>query len=259
MKIQLLLGLIGLAALASAQVKTELVNYRQGDTELEGYVAYQDLPTRALRPGVIIVHDWNSIDEYEQSRARQLAEMGYVAFAVDIYGKGIRPKNTQESGAQAGKFRSDRALLRARLIAGLEELKRNPLVDKSKIAAIGYCFGGTGVLELARSGADIAGVVSFHGGLDAASPADARNIKAKVLVCHGADDPNVPPTQVQAFMDEMKSGKVDYVFIAYSGAVHSFTNPGAGNNVASGNAYNADADRRSWQHMKDFFKEIFGA
>lgn len=246
-----------LAATASlAEIRTMSVSYREGSTPLQGFMAY-DAKIKGKRPGVLIVHDWNSIDNYERGRARQLARMGYVAFAVDIYGKGVRPKNAQESGAQAGKYRNNRALLRKRILAALAELRRNEMVDGTKIAAIGYCFGGTTVLELARSGADIDGVVSFHGGLGTPNPEDAKNIKARVLVCHGDVDPNVPDTEVQAFLKEMRDAKVDYQFISYANAVHSFTEPNAGNDPSRGQAYNRQADLSSWQHMKTFFREIF--
>jgi dienelactone hydrolase len=163
----------------------------------------------------------------------------------------------QEAGAQAGKYKSDRALLRQRVQAGLDTLLKQEGVDKRRVAAIGYCFGGTTALELARSGADIAGVVSFHGGLSTPTPEDAKNIKAKVLACHGADDPNVPPAEVAAFEKEMRDAKADWQLIAYGNAVHSFTDKSAGNDNSKGAAYNENADHRSWQAMKDMFAEIF--
>jgi dienelactone hydrolase len=157
----------------------------------------------------------------------------------------------------AGKYKNDRALMRARVQAGLDALAGSELCDPRKVAAIGYCFGGTSVLELARSGADIAGVVSFHGGLDTPTPADAKNIKAKVLVLHGGDDPHVPRKDVEAFKNEMSAAGVDWQLVIYGGAVHAFTNPAAGNDKSRGAAYNADADRRSWEAMRAFFAEIF--
>jgi dienelactone hydrolase len=186
-----------------------------------------------------------------------LAQLGYVAFCADIYGKGVRPQNTAEAGAQAGKYKNDRQLLRARVNVGLDALRQQPLVDPKRLAAIGYCFGGTTVLELARSGADVAGVVSFHGGLDAPDPADGKNIKCKVLVCHGADDPFSSPQDIAAFENEMRKGGVDWQLIKYGGAVHSFTQPMAGNDNSKGAAYNEKADKRSWEAMKQFFAEIF--
>jgi dienelactone hydrolase len=173
-----------------------------------------------------------------------------------MYGKGVRPKDTKEAGAEAGKYKGNRPLMRTRIAAALDWLKKNPNVDTKRIAAIGYCFGGTTVLELARSGADIAGVVSFHGGLDSPTPADAKNIKCKVLVLHGADDPYVPAAEVAGFEDEMRKAGVDWTLISYGGAVHSFTNPDAGTDNSKGAAYNERADRRSWEAMKTFFAEI---
>jgi dienelactone hydrolase len=256
MRFALITAFILTVSSAFAEIRTASVDYSEGSTRLQGFVAY-DAKLKGKRPGILIVHDWNSIDEYERGRARQLAAMGYVAFAADIYGKGVRPKNQQESAAESGKYRNDRALLRARVLAGLQELRRNQRVDRNKIAAIGYCFGGTSVLELARSGADVRGVVSFHGGLSTPTPADAQNIKGKVLVCHGDIDPFVPHTEVDAFLKEMRDAKVDYQFIAYANAVHSFTEPKAGSDPSKGQAYNRLADMRSWVHMKDFFREIF--
>ena len=157
----------------------------------------------------------------------------------------------------AGKYKADRALLRERVNAGLTELKKNKMTDTSHVAAIGYCFGGTTVLELARSGADVAGVVSFHGGLSSPTPDDAKNIKCRVLACHGADDPNVPMTEVNAFLDEMKKAKVNYQMNFYGGAVHTYTNPAAGDDPSKGSAYNEQADKRSWLEMKEFFAEVF--
>ncbi|HYG74695.1 MAG TPA: dienelactone hydrolase family protein [Planctomycetota bacterium] len=247
-----------LALPALAAVKVDTVTYKQGDVELEGFMVYDDA-AQGKRPGVLIVHDWMGNGEFSKKRAEELAAMGYVAFACDIYGKGVRPKDRTEASAQAGKFKSDRALLRARVNAGLEVLKKNPNVDGARTAAMGYCFGGTTVLELARSGAEVAGVVSFHGGLSTPTPEDAKNIKAKVLVLHGADDPFVKPEEVLAFEDEMRKAGVDWQLVSYGGSVHSFTNPAAGNDNSKGAAYNEKANRRSWEDMKDFFNEIFAA
>ena len=243
------------AGAVRAAIHTETVEYKQGDTTLEGFVAYDDaIPGK--RPGVLIVHQWLGLTDYEKHRAEMLAQLGYVAFCADIYGKGIRPQTTAEAGAQAGKYKGDRQLLRARVNAGLETLRQQPQVDPKRIAAIGYCFGGTTVIELARSGADAAGIVSFHGGLDSPTPADGRNIKGKVLVCHGADDPFEKPEDLAAFENEMRSANVDWRLIKYGGAVHSFTQPTADGSLP-GAKYNERADKRSWQDMKQFFGEIF--
>jgi len=239
-----------------AALKTETVEYRQDGTLLEGYLAYDD-SFQGKRPGVLVIHEWDGLGDYVKKRAAQLAELGYVAFAADIYGKGVRPKTVEESAAEAGKYKADRALLRARALAGLDVLKKNPKVDPHRIAAIGYCFGGTAVLELARSGADLSGVVSFHGGLDAPNPDDARNIRCKLLVLHGADDPLSPPDQIAAFENSLRKAGVDWQMILYGGAVHGFTNPEHGTDPSKGVAYNEKADRRSWEAMKAFFAELF--
>ncbi|HVV00539.1 MAG TPA: dienelactone hydrolase family protein [Verrucomicrobiae bacterium] len=254
-------GILGLAILAAAlpaqaAIHTETVEYQQGGETFEGFLAYDDA-TQAKRPGVLIAHQWKGLTDYEKKRAEMLAQLGYVAFAADIYGKGIRPRDTREAGRQAGKYKNDRALLRSRLQTALAVLEKNPLADTKRIAAIGYCFGGTAVIELARSGADIAGIVSFHGGLDSPHPADGRNIKCKVLALQGADDPFVPEKDILAFEDEMRKGKVDWEIVKYGGAVHAFTDWNMKPGMLDGAVYNEKADHRSWEDMKQFFGEIF--
>src|SRR5437588_4968319 len=257
MKVTVLALLLFLGAtVARAAVHTEVVEYKHGDVVLEGYLAYDDGSTDR-RPGVLVVHEWTGHNPYVRKRAEQLAGLGYVAFALDMYGKGVHAKDPKEAAALAGTYKNDRKLMRARAGAGLDVLKKQTLVDPQRLAAIGYCFGGTTVLEMARGGADLAGVVSFHGDLNTPTPEDARNIKGKVLAQHGADDPFVPPAVVAAFEEEMRKGAVDWQLVKYGGAVHSFTNPGAGNDNSRGAAYNAKADHRSWQAMQDFFHEIF--
>ncbi len=209
------------------------------------------------RPGVLVVHQWKGLTDYERKRADMLARLGYTAFALDVYGKGVRPRDNQEAGAEAGKYKKNRELLRVRALAGLNVLQQHPMTDPQRIGAIGYCFGGTTVIELARSGADIAGVVSFHGGLDSPRPEDGRNIKCKVLALHGADDPFVPAKDLAAFEDEMRQANVDWQLVKYGGAVHSFTELTAGDNHLVGAAYNEKADRRSWEAMRQFLAEIF--
>jgi dienelactone hydrolase len=237
---------------------TEWIEYRHGDTLLEGYLAYEDTQ-EGLRPGVLVAHEWWGVNDYAKKRAEQLAGLGYIAFALDMYGKGVRTKDPREAGSLAGRFKADRSLMRARARAGLDVLSNHPLVDRERIGAIGYCFGGATVLELARSGADLAGVVSFHGNLGTPDPGDAGKIRGKVLVLHGADDPLAPPQEIAAFQDEMRNAHVDWQMVFYGGAVHSFTNPRSGNDPSQGVAYNEKADRRSWEAMKVFFSELLGA
>ncbi|MGE5299749.1 MAG: dienelactone hydrolase family protein [Acidobacteriota bacterium] len=258
MKVLLFLTLFAFAFAfaAEAKVRTETVEYRDGDTVLEGYLAYDD-GMKGKRPGVVVVHEWWGLNDYAMGRAEELASLGYVAFAIDMYGKGVRAKTAEEAGKLAGIYRADRKLMRRRADAGLEVLRKSPLTDTKNIAAIGYCFGGGVVLEMARAGTDITGVVSFHGDLSNPNPADAKNIRASVLVLHGADDPFVKQEQVDAFWDEMKKTSADWQVNIYSGAVHSFTNPASGNDPSKGIAYNEKAALRAWGAMKMFFGEIF--
>jgi dienelactone hydrolase len=243
---------------SAAGLHTETVEYKHGEVVLEGYLAYDDAVT-GKRPGVLVIHEWTGHNPYARKRAEQLAQLGYVAFALDMYGKGVKAKDARDAAGKASVFKENRRLMRDRAQAGLEILQKNPRVDPKRIAAIGYCFGGTTALELARDGADLVGVVSFHGGLNTPTPADAKHIKGKVLVLHGAADPVVPPKEVADFEHEMKSAGVDFHLIQYPGAVHSFTNPGAGNDPSRGTAYNATADKESWAEMKKFFDKVFGS
>ena len=239
-----------------AAIHSESVEYRHGDKVLEGYLAYDD-SMEGKRPGVLVVHEWKGLGDYAKRRANELAQLGYIAFALDMYGKGVFAKTHDEAGKLAGIYFSDRTLVRARARAGLDVLLKHPLTDTRRVAAIGYCCGGTSVLELARSGAQIAGVVSFHGNLVTPHPGDAKNIKCKVLVLHGANDFFMKPDQVLAFQEEMRQAKVDWQMTYYGGCVHAFTLPEVGNDASTGLAYNELADKRSWRAMKDFFEEIF--
>lgn len=242
---------------AHAALVEKAVVYQHGGATLEGFHVYDDA-VAGKRPAVLVIHQWTGLTEYEKRRSRMLAELGYNVLAADIYGQGIRPQ-PPEAGKEAGKFKGDRTLYRARLTAALDVLKADERTNPAKIAAIGYCFGGTGVLELARAGTDIAGVVSFHGGLAAAPgmTAEAGKIPAKVLVLHGADDPFVPGQEVTAFQEEMTNAKATSRAIFYKGAVHAFTQKEAGNDNSKGAAYNEPADRQSWEAMKSFFTELF--
>ncbi len=253
-KIFLGLAIFLVTSQSFAGLKTKIVEYKDGDTVLEGYLAY-NTSVKPPRPGILVVHEWNGLGHFAKHRAEQLAKMGYVAFAADIYGKGVRPDTFGGCKNESGKYYKNRALLRKRVTLGLSQLKNNEMVDPGKLAAIGYCFGGETVLDLARSGADVKGVVSFHGGLDSPNTADARNIKGKILVCQGGDDQFTLPA-LPDFQKEMDDAKVDYRVITYKGAVHGFTNPDNKGDV-EGLKYNRDADRGSWKAMRAFFKEIF--
>lgn len=255
MRALICLSLIVSVQIARAAMVKKTVDYSVAGKNYEGYLAYDDA-IKGPRPGILVAHNWMGITDETKSKVDQLAQLGYVAFAVDIYGKGVRPKDSKEAGQLAGQFKKDRTMLRARMQQGLLTLRSQPDVEKNRIVALGYCFGGTAALELARAGADLKGAVSFHGGLDSPRPDDGKRIKGKVLILHGADDPFNPPTDIAAFEDEMRKNKVDWQMIKYGGAVHSFTEKAAGNDPSEGTAYNAEADRRSWRAMKDFFAEI---
>jgi dienelactone hydrolase len=232
------------------------LTYADGTTKLAGYVA-RPAAFKGKVPGVVVIHQWMGLTDHERRVTDDLAKLGYVALAADIYGEGVHPATTAEAGKLAGTYKGDRALYRRRIAAALETLKAQKGVDAGRLAVIGFCFGGTGALEAARAGFPVKGVVSFHGGLDVPAGYEPGPITAKVLVCHGADDPFVPAKDVAAFQDEMRKAKADYVFVAYGGAVHAFTQKEAGNDNSKGAAYNEAAHRRSWQQMKAFFKEIF--
>lgn len=228
-----------------------------GDKEkFEGYMARNDAVT-GLTPGVLIIHNWMGVTEETKKQANRFAALGYVVFAVDVYGKEFRPKDKNEAGGLATKYKSDRKLFRERLLLGLEELKKQKDVDPNRLAVAGYCFGGTGAIELARSGADILGAISFHGGLDSPTPQDGKNIKTRILALCGAIDPYVSAKDIAAFEDEMNQNKVDYQVVRYGGAVHSFTDEGAGSDITKGAAYNATADSRSYIAAQIFLGDIF--
>jgi dienelactone hydrolase len=257
MKILLFVFLVTvLAAISFPQVHTETVEYKDGDVTLKGFLAY-DQNISGKHPGILVAHEWWGLNDYPKTRAEELAKLGYVAFAVDIYGNGKYATTMEEAGKLSGQYGKDRPTVRRRMNEALDVLKHNQYVDVNNIAAIGYCFGGMCALELARSGADIKCVAVFHPSLSTPTPEDAKNIKAKILVCKGADDPYVKQDQVDAFEKEMDGGKVDWQLNLYSYAVHGFTNPANGNDPSKGVAYNKEADMRSWQAMIDFFNEIF--
>lgn len=247
---------VALSPAARAELRTQQVEYREGPAVLKGFLAYDDA-TEDLRPAVLVVPEWWGLTDYPKRRATQLAKMGYVAFAADMYGDGKTTDDPKQAAAWSTPFAKDRNLMRQRAQAGLDTLLNQKYVDKSRVAAIGYCFGGTTSLELARSGAALLGVISFHGDLTRTENQGPDDIKAKILVCHGADDPFVPLPAVSAFIDEMKQAKADWQISMYSGAMHAFTNPGVDKYHLTGTAYNEQADKRSWMALCDFFAELF--
>lgn len=250
----LVLGLAA-SAYAAPKIHGESVEYKDGDAVLEGYLAYPE-GSKGKKPLIMISPNWMGLTSQTQSLAKKVAGMGYVAFAMDIYGKDARPKNQDEAGKISGSFKDNRKATRARVKAAYDYIAKNSMVDQSHMVAIGYCFGGMTVLEMGRSGLPLVGIATFHGGLSNPSPADAKNIKSKVIVFHGAIDPYVPFTEVENFEKEMNEAGADYQLVKYAGAVHSFTDEDAGSDVKKGQAYNEKADRRSWQAFRDFLAEV---
>ncbi|SHL72393.1 Dienelactone hydrolase [Bradyrhizobium lablabi] len=240
-------------------MQTRDIDYRHEATNLRGYLTFDD-KVSARRPGVLVFHEGLGLGDFEMARARRLAELGYVAFAADMYGDRRRARNLQEVATLVGDIRNRPELMRARGRAALAALAGLPQVDATRLAAIGFCFGGAVVLELARDSADLKAVVSFHGVLTTQAPAVAGSVKASVLVCTGADDPLAPPEQVRAFEDEMRAADVrDWQVIRYGNALHGFTNPAADGSMMRTALYNEQADRRSWASMRSLLDEAFGA
>lgn len=235
-----------------AQLKP--ISYHDSNQKLNGFVIS---PSKSLanKPGILILPAWMGIDDHAKEVAQNLANSGYHAFIADIYGEGNYPTNSKEAGQQAGFYKNNVTDYHRRIQLALEQLVKNG-ANKDNIVVIGYCFGGTGAIEAARAGMNVKGVVSFHGGLGKASDRITSEIKTKVLVLHGADDPFVPEKEVLAFQQEMKESKADWQMIYYSGAVHSFTNKKAGNDNSRGAAYNESADKRSFEHFLSFLKEV---
>lgn len=235
-------------------MRTEFIEYKQGDATLEAYVAYQD--TDHKRPAVLISHAWAGRDQFVIDKADAIADLGYVGIAIDMFGKNVLGTSVEENSKLIAPFIDDRAMLRRRINAGLDIVVSHPSVDAGRIGAMGFCFGGLCVLDLARSGADILGVVSFHGLFGAPEKLANETIKAKILALHGYDDPMVPPEQVIALANELTHAKVDWQIHAYGNTSHAFTNPEA-HDTKLGTIYNETADQRSWIAMKNFFAELF--
>lgn len=246
--------LLTLATSALAEVKTQEFEYQQGDTTLQGFIAWDDA-RKGKRPGVLVVHEWWGHNPHARNQAIRLAEAGYVGLALDMYGKGKVTTHPDDAQAFMQEATKDTALLTARFQAALEVLKKDPHVNPGKVAAIGYCFGGGVVLNMARSGAPLKAVVSFHGSLTPYVTAERGKIKAHVLVLNGADDPMVTAEQIDAFKKEMTAAKAKFEFVNLAGARHSFTNPEADKAGVPGLAYNAEADKQSWEKMLALFKK----
>jgi len=250
-------------ASANAAIVTRDIAYEHNGVKLRGYLAYDDSKVKEGKiPGVLIVHEWWGLNDYVKARAVQVAQLGYVAFALDMYGAGVVADDPQGAGKLAGQFYG-KPLMAERAQAGLDQLLATGLVDPSRVAAIGYCFGGSTAQALAYSGAPLAGIVSFHGGLIPASADAVAKNKAKFLICHGALDPSAKPEEITAYLKSMNEAKFDYKFVQYAGARHAFTNPGADAKAEQFPqmkgfiGYSPTADRRSWEDMRSFFAEIF--
>ncbi len=243
--------------LCEAAVKTKVVKYQHGTQECHGFLAWDDAAD-AKRPGVLVVHEWWGLNDYAKDRAKKLAELGYVAFCADMYGDGKVVEHPKDAGEMAGKVRMNVDDWRKRAQAALATLKAQPQCDRDKLAAIGYCFGGSTCLQLAYTGADLKAVATFHAALPAPTPEEAKQIKPQVLVCNGAEDTFIPAAAIQAFRGGLDTAKTKYEFVNYPGAVHSFTVPGAEKHGNPGLKYQKEADEASWKKMQDLFAATLG-
>jgi dienelactone hydrolase len=256
--------ILGLFAITSCGKKPvgiveKEVTYNSDGTVMKGYLAYNG-DVEGKRPGILVVHEWWGLNSYARKRAHMLAELGYVAMAVDMYGDGKQANHPDDAGKFASEVMQNMGTAKARFTAASTLLARQEVCDPQRIAAIGYCFGGGVVLQMARLGLPLAGVASFHGSLATASPAQPGQVKARVLVCNGADDKFIPPGLIESFKKEMDSAGVDYRFINYPGALHGFTNPEAtalGEKFNIPLAYNEAADKQSWTDLQEFLKRVF--
>ena len=248
-----------LSVAARAEIRGQEVSYSDGTVTMKGYIAYDDA-VKGKRPGVLVVHEWWGHNDYARNRARMLAAMGYTALAVDMYGDGKTASHPSEAGAFAGEVRRNLPIARARFEAALELLRKHPTVAADQVAALGYCFGGSVVLEMARLGLDLDAVVSYHGSLGLSTPAEPGRIKAKVAVFTGADDPMIPPAQVEGFRQDMVKAGARLTLVSYPGVKHSFTNPEADQLAARFGlplAYDPAADQDSWTRTGALLKEVF--
>ena len=251
-----IVGMLLFASAAIAGVQTKEVEYKQGETILQGFLAWDDA-IEGKRPGVLVVHEWWGHNEHARDQAKRLAEAGYVGFALDMFGKGKVTTHPKDAQAFMSEVKKDPAVIPARFHAARDLLKRDPHVDGHRIAAIGYCFGGSVVLDEARSGADLDAVVSIHGALATRHPAETGKVRARILVLTGAADPFVPGEQVAAFTQEMKAADATFQVVSYPGVKHGFTNPNAGKAGLDALEYNAEADKKSWAAILEFFREVF--
>jgi len=245
------------AGTAEAAVVTKVVEYEHDGAKLKGYLAYDDAAT-GKRPGVLVVHEWWGLDDYARTRAKQLAEMGYVAFAADMYGEGKTVNHPDDARKMATTVRENLKSWRGRAEAGLKQLAGQPNVDPTKLAAIGYCFGGSTCLQLAYSGADLKAVATFHAALPTPTAAEAKAVKPRIYVAHGADDAFIPEKAIADFKAALDAAKVKYTFESFPGVVHSFTVPGADAHMIKGMKYDRAADEKSWKEMKALFKDTLG-
>lgn len=248
----LFLAILSYSSVSFAQLKP--VKYKDGSQVLNGF-GIQPLKKSQQKPGILILPAWMGIDKMSKDTAENLAKLGYYAFVADIYGEGNYPKDYKEAGQNAGFYKTNFKEYQKRIALALEQLIRSG-ANPDNIVVIGYCFGGTGALEAARAHLNVKGVVSFHGGLGKDATRPVEPITAKILVCHGADDPYEPKEEILAFQQEMRDTKADWQMIYYANAVHSFTNPEAGNDNSKGAAYNEKAAKRSWEHFKLFLNEV---
>jgi len=253
----LMVGLF-LSTTSHAALKTERVNYSDGEVQLQGYLTWDDA-VKGKRPGILVAHEWWGLNDYVRRRAEMLAKLGYVAFAMDMYGKEKATEHGNEAKEWMGQITANGEAWRRRALAGLEVLRKSKQVDPERLGAVGYCFGGATVMQLAYAGADLRGVASFHGSLPPPGPGEGKNIKARIFAATGAADAFVPPERVQQFQRALDEAGADWMMLTYGHARHAFTNPDAGKYGIENLQYNADADRRSWAAMQAFFKEVFAA
>ena len=247
---------LAIAGTLSAEIKSKPIAYQDGDLQLEGYYAWDDAVS-GKRPGIIIVHEWWGLNDYARHRADQLARLGYAAFAVDMYGKGKLTEHPTEAREWAAQVRKNVDAWQQRALAGLNVLKQQEQCDTTRIAAMGYCFGGSTALQMAYTGADLKGVVTFHGALPIPDESQAKAIKARILVCHGSADRFIPQDVIEKFQHMLDQAGADWTMVYYAGARHSFTDPDADKHNVDGMKYQKAADERSWKEMQEFYKEIF--